>query len=234
MLGQSAGEAGQGRKAVPPPSRQHSEHGCIQLWIGPRTVPVRSGPDGSPTWGFSGHPGAFRRAANRDGSRSGELDAATQNERNLVKVLDIPKSGRCGLTVAYQSRYGNCQRAWVLPDNPRTPAQRGRRKSFGHVAGAWSRVLTQLQREAWNVAGPKVQSKTRLGQSGKLTGQQFFQGICSARACIAAGMLLTPPAPVVFGPNVTGHLAIRNGENGVRLLLSVTGPVTEDIMVYGQ
>jgi hypothetical protein len=47
-------------------------------------------------------------------------------------------------------------------------------------------------------------------------------------------MLLTPPAPVVFGPNVTGHLAIRNGENGVRLLLSVTGPVTEDIMVFGQ
>src|ERR1035441_4556798 len=33
-LGSPAGAANQGRKAVRPPSRQHSEHGCIQLWIG--------------------------------------------------------------------------------------------------------------------------------------------------------------------------------------------------------
>jgi hypothetical protein len=39
---------------------------------------------------------------------------------------------------------------------------------------------------------------------------------------------------VVFGPNVTGKLTLINGENGVRLLLSVTGPMTEDIMVFGQ
>ena len=151
-----------------------------------------------------------------------------------MKVLDIPKSGRAGLSVCYPSRFGNCQRAWVLPKDPHTPGQRTRRRSFGRLSGAWSGVLTQTEREAWNVAGPKVQSKKRLAQSGKLTGQQFFQGICSARACIGADMLRTPPAPIVFGPNVTGQMTISNGENGVRLLLSVTGPVTEDIMVFGQ
>jgi hypothetical protein len=47
-------------------------------------------------------------------------------------------------------------------------------------------------------------------------------------------LLLLPPTPVVFGPNLVAQLTIRNGEDGVRLLLNVAGPVTEDIMVFGQ
>jgi hypothetical protein len=95
-------------------------------------------------------------------------------------------------------------------------------------------VLSEEQRVAWNVAGPKVQSKTRLG-SGPLSGQQLFQGLNSARACIGKKeLLLVPPAPVIFEPNPAGQLTIRNREDGVRLLLKVTGPVTEDIMVFGQ
>ena len=47
-------------------------------------------------------------------------------------------------------------------------------------------------------------------------------------------MLLTPPAPVVFGLNPVGQLVITNGEGGVRLLLNITAPVAEDIMVFGQ
>jgi hypothetical protein len=43
-----------------------------------------------------------------------------------------------------------------------------------------------------------------------------------------------PPAPVVFGRTPIGRLVASNGENGVRLLLPVTGEVTEDIMVFGQ
>jgi len=42
------------------------------------------------------------------------------------------------------------------------------------------------------------------------------------------------PAPVVFGLNPVGQLTITNGEDGVRLWLKVSGPVTEDIMVFGQ
>ena len=38
----------------------------------------------------------------------------------------------------------------------------------------------------------------------------------------------------MFGPNPIGKLVISNGEDGVRLLLSITGPVAEDIMVLGQ
>ena len=151
-----------------------------------------------------------------------------------MKVLDIPKSGKCGLIVAYQSRFGNCQRAWVSPSNTQTYARRHMRGAFGRFAPARGRVLTEAQREAWNVAGPKVQSAARLG-SGPLTGQQLFQGLNSARACIGKKeLLLVPPAPVVFEPNPVGQLTATNGENGVRLLLEVSGRVTEDIMVFGQ
>jgi hypothetical protein len=38
----------------------------------------------------------------------------------------------------------------------------------------------------------------------------------------------------VFGVNPVGPLSVVNGPNGPRLLLAVTGPVTEDIMVFGQ
>ena len=104
---------------------------------------------------------------------------------------------------------------------------------FGGIARAWSGVLSQTQRNGWNEAGPEVQSKTRLG-SGPLSGQQLFQSLNSARACIHLPPLWEVPAPVVFDTNPVGQLTFANGEEGVRLLLSVTGPVTEDIMVFGQ
>src|ERR1017187_5375003 len=151
-----------------------------------------------------------------------------------MKTLDIPKSGKCGNIVAYQSRYGSCQRRLVVPANTQSPARQQRRRDFGGFAGAWGRGLTEEQRVAWNVAGPMVHSKTRLG-SGPLSGQQLFQGLNSARACIGKKkLLLVPPAPVIFEPNPAGQLTIRNREDGVRLLLKVTGRVTEDIMVFGQ
>ncbi len=151
-----------------------------------------------------------------------------------MKTLDIPKSGKCGNIVAYQTKFGSCQRTLVIPANPTSPARQHMRGAFGSLARAWSTPLTQSQRDAWNVAAQKVPSAERLGQSGPLSGQQHFQGINSARARIGREMLLNPPEPVVFGPNPVGPLTITNGEDGVRLWLNVSGPLAEDIMVFGQ
>src|ERR1035441_3780507 len=57
----------------------HSTGGCTKLGFGPRAVPSRSGPNCLPRFWFSEHPGVFPRATSRDGSRSGELDAALLN-----------------------------------------------------------------------------------------------------------------------------------------------------------
>jgi hypothetical protein len=77
-------------------------------------------------------------------------------------------------------------------------------------------------------------SHPRLAQRGPLTGQQFWQAINSVRGRVGIPPVLEPPAPVVFGRTPIGRLMASNGENGVRLLLPVTGEVTEDIMVFGQ
>jgi hypothetical protein len=150
-----------------------------------------------------------------------------------MKVLDIPSSGKRGTVVAYQSRFGLCHRALVVPANTQTPARQHMRRAFGNFARAWGGLLTQAQRDLWDQAGPKVQSATRLG-SGPLTGQRHFQGINSARACIGLPPLWEPPAPVVFDRNPIGQLIITNDESGVRLRLKVGAPVTGDIMVFGQ
>jgi hypothetical protein len=151
-----------------------------------------------------------------------------------MKILSEPSTGKIGNRVAFISRYGQCQRVLVTPKNTWSPARDHMRGSFGRLSRAWGGLLTEAQREAWDVAGPKVQSARRLGKSGPLTGQQHFQGINSARARLGLDMLLTPPAPVVFGPNPVGQLVITNDDNGVRLFLNVPSPVAEDIMVFGQ
>ena len=46
--------------------------------------------------------------------------------------------------------------------------------------------------------------------------------------------LWEPPARPVFSAHPAGRLTIVNGPQGPRLLLTVTGPVTDDIMVFGQ
>lgn len=108
------------------------------------------------------------------------------------------------------------------------------RGAFGNLARAWGRRLTEAQRQAWNAAGAQVQSAARLGQSGPLTGQQHFQGINSARARIGREMMWEPPAEVIFGPNPVEALIISNGDGGVRLMLKVSEPLQEEIMVLGQ
>jgi hypothetical protein len=150
-----------------------------------------------------------------------------------MKVLDIPSSGKRGTIVAYLSPFGLCHRALIVPANAQTPARQHMRRAFGNFARAWSRVLTQTQRDRWNAAGPKVRSAKRL-ESGPLTGQLHFQGINSARSCIGLPPLWEPPAPVVFDRNPVGPLIITNDQSGLRFLLKLTGPVTADIMVFAQ
>src|ERR1035441_10551719 len=64
--------------------------------------------------------------------------------RSVMKVLEIPKSGKCGGTVWQRNRY--CQYSYpaFIPSNPRTPAQVTVRGTFGAVSARW-RTLTEEQ-----------------------------------------------------------------------------------------
>jgi hypothetical protein len=150
-----------------------------------------------------------------------------------MTILDIPRSGRDGAYVYYMRGRKLCRRRYVIPRNVRTAGRARARVAFGAIAKAWSRVLTEAQRRAWNAAAAKVQSRPRLWQSGWLTGQTFFAGINSAWSRIGREMLLWPPDAVVFQPNPVGQLILSRANHRVSLKLSVSGPVVGDIMVFG-
>ena len=150
-----------------------------------------------------------------------------------MKQLDIPKSGKRGRTVAFKTRYGQCERDYVHPRNPRTDAQRQWRKDMGAVSTAWG-TITEEQRLAWNAAGARVRKRDSLGKFYSLTGQAHFVGINSARVRIGREMLLDPPQPVDFGPNPVQKLIIGNAGSRLTLKLRVSKPVTADIMVFGE
>ena len=151
-----------------------------------------------------------------------------------MKILFHPASGRWGNQVAFQSRFGQALRNYVVPRNRRTAAQQHMRRVFGSNPQMWGGKLSQAQRDLWNVEGPKVWSHPRCGTRGKLTGEQFFTGINSVLGCVGLPALWVPPARVVFNLSVVRELVATNDERGVRLFLRLAAPPTEDIMVFGQ
>ena len=107
-----------------------------------------------------------------------------------------PMSGRMG---AFVYSYYNGRLHWhryVVPKDPRTPAQRRSRAAFGKASKAWSenQRLTQEQRDDWYAAAAKIKSKPRLGLSGSLTAQQHFVRSNALKQRWGLSLLLEPPA----------------------------------------
>ena len=92
-------------------------------------------------------------------------------------------SGRSGPFVYYRLNRKQCWRRYCVPEDPHTAHQQRSRAAFRAASRTWSLhgPLTDQQREAWYADGAKRQSRTRLGQSGPLTGQQNYIGQNSTR-----------------------------------------------------
>ena len=151
-----------------------------------------------------------------------------------MKILDTPRSGKCGQTVAFQSRYGLCLRQHVPQKATLTPARERVCADFGNNSRKWSAKLNEEQRGRWALAGAQVMSHPRLAQKGPLTGQQLWQAISTVRAIVGLPETLEVPARPVFSLSKVGRLVIENGADGVRLYIEVSGDLNEDIMVFGQ
>jgi hypothetical protein len=151
-----------------------------------------------------------------------------------MKILDIPKSGKCGQVVAFKSRYGLCLRQLVSPRNTITPARQFMRGAFGRHSQGYSRKLGDEQRHRWILAGAQVMSDPRLGQNGPLTGQQLYTSINSVRSRVNLPESLEPPVRVAFGSSAVRELVIENTEAGVRMRVRIEGELNEDVMVFGQ
>ena len=98
------------------------------------------------------------------------------------------KSGRCGDWVWYLRRGKQWRHLYVKPRDPRTSRQRYWRAKFGAASSKYSHSLTPEERRTCILAGSKLRSRPRLGQSGPLNGQHY-----SIRRDYATPAAETPP-----------------------------------------
>jgi hypothetical protein len=150
----------------------------------------------------------------------------------MAKKLDVPQSGKVGTTVNVATRYGQIQRQYVKPKDPKTPAQMSIRSNLARISAHW-RVLTEEQRGAWMLAAQDAHSRPRLGKSGRLSGCQLFIKINCARAALGLGRFDDPPEVPKFEANPVGDLAITNTDGAIALTLSVSGTLCEHTVVFG-
>jgi hypothetical protein len=149
-----------------------------------------------------------------------------------MKILDITQSGKSGVTVSVQSRFGQFRRALVVPKDPRTNDQVRVRSALGRYSALWNK-LTNEQRLLWNARANDERSRPRLGKNGRLTGQQLFVKINCILASVGKPMVTTPPGRPQFPANPVGALSITNSNGAIGLQLSVSMTPAADIIVRG-
>jgi hypothetical protein len=139
-----------------------------------------------------------------------------------MKILDIPQSGKIGVQVASGGRYGQIRRILAIPANPRTGEQLNIRQLLGTTAHNW-KTITENQRLAWNEAAKLIQSRSRLGQSGPLTGLQLYVRVNFNLSLVGEPAVGDPPAVPQFAANVVQSLELTNVSNVVAIKLVCSG-----------
>jgi hypothetical protein len=150
----------------------------------------------------------------------------------MAKILSEPRSGKRGTAVSLKGPYGQVERKWTKPKNPRTPAQMRVRSSLGKFAARW-RMLAEPQRAAWLTAAVETESDPRLGQRGKLTGCQLFIKINCTLAAAGQGPVDLPTERPQFRANPVGALSISGSGKDAVLKLKVSRAPAHYIMVWG-
>ena len=149
-----------------------------------------------------------------------------------MKILDIPQSGKRGLYVSQSGRYGQISRTLVIPSNPRTASQTSVRAILTRVPTAW-RGLQESQRAAWTAAASGVNSTSRLGQSGPLTGPQLFNKINCTLAQFGQDQVQAPPARPQFPSLAPQNLVIANASGAITLKLTCPTSPGQGTIVRG-
>jgi len=150
----------------------------------------------------------------------------------IMRILDIPQTGKLGTTVSVRTRYGQIRRRYAVPRKAPSPAQISIRETVGRVRFLW-RTLTDEQRDAWTISGQGVSSQPCLGQSGSLPGYLLFMKINTTLAYQGLPPALTPTERPTFGDNPVRELVITNTGSVIDLKLSVPTAPAADIVVLG-
>ena len=113
------------------------------------------------------------------------------------KCLDPrTRSGRCGDWVFYVLHGKQLRRLDVKPRDPRTPSQVYWRQRLAAASRSYSAALSDAEQNACIAAGAKRRSRKRLGQCGRLTGQQYWV----SKECIGLPEAGAPKAKTASKP----------------------------------
>jgi hypothetical protein len=112
--------------------------------------------------------------------------------KTVMRVLEIPQSGKRGDRVWQSNRYGQYSYPAFVPFNPRTSAQVAVRGVFGEVSARW-RTLKEEERVIWCAAAKHKKSRVRLRQCGPLSGFLYFMKINVALANRGVAQVDLPP-----------------------------------------
>ena len=143
-----------------------------------------------------------------------------------MKIIDVPQTGKKGITVAMPSRYGQVVRQLAIPTNPRSESQMAVRARLSLYSKAW-RNLTPDQRESWITAASKINTVPVLGQYGTLTGIQHFVRTNCNLAQMGASPTNEPKMPVAFPSLVPSGLVITNTLGEIKVSLVCGDDPTE-------
>jgi hypothetical protein len=147
-----------------------------------------------------------------------------------MKILDIPQSGKRGLTVSQSTPFGQMSRTLAIPANPRTQSQMTIRDTLARVAARW-RALEETQRVAWMEAAVEAKSNPRLGQSGSLSGFQLFTKINCTLTRLGQDQVDLPPERPQFPALAPQGLVITNTGGVVALKLNCLGDPGENTVI---
>lgn len=111
-------------------------------------------------------------------------------------LLGTQLSGSVGGITASHNRGGAYFRQRATPTNPATPQQVTVRNAIAELGPRWNDVLTQAQRDGWNVYGDNVELTNRIGDAFNPSGKNMFD-----RSNVTAIQIAEPiqdDAPTIF------------------------------------
>lgn len=121
-------------------------------------------------------------------------------------VADI--RGSISGVVYSRNRGGAYVRSRITPLNPQSPRQVAVRAALADFAQRWSNVLTQAQRDSWDLYAANVPLNNSLGEPRNITGLNMY--IRSNSLLLDTEATLVDDGPVIFtlGPTIVPTLTL--------------------------
>ncbi len=118
-------------------------------------------------------------------------------------MLGAEMSGSMGGITASHNSGGQYFRSRVVPTDPATAGQVAVRSAVATLASRWAAVLTEAQRDAWNVYAANSPMLNRIGESRTISG--IAQFIRSNTPLVSQGFLPVDDGPLTYMlPTMTG------------------------------